>query len=54
MSQENKGGLLVSIGNYIYTSILGLKDDIKKSKEILITIASNNNGNIRTKRKTKN
>ena len=44
--------IIIIIEDCIDASIQGFKKDIKKSKERQITAAANNNGNIRTKRKT--
>ena len=52
-SQEKKGGGVASIEDCADTSIQGLEDNIKKSKDWLITSASYNIGNIRTNRKTR-
>ena len=47
-----RGRGLSSIVNFIDASLHGLEDDIKKSKERLITAANNKCGNISTERKT--
>ena len=49
--RKEGGGGLISIEDCMYTSIQGLKKYTKKSKERLITAASNRNGNIGTSKK---
>ena len=51
VSRKAKGSRVVSIGDCVDASILGLEYYIKKDKEKLITAASSNIGNISTNRK---
>ena len=52
MSRKERGSELTSIAHCVAESIQGREDYIKKSKDRLVTAASNRNNNIRTNRKT--
>ena len=51
VSRKEEGRGFTKIENYVNASVQGLVEYIKKSKERLITTASNSNGNIKSNRK---